>query len=95
MTTKWVFYQVAKYYYYPGWHEPGSVLEMLFNKPKFKELPEDLQEILLTGCHRMDHWLTSQSNAKNGEYLRKLVEEEGVDVRMFPEKCIGWTQKGC
>ena len=33
------FYQVAKYYYYPGWHEPGGVLEMIVNKGKFQLLP--------------------------------------------------------
>jgi TRAP-type mannitol/chloroaromatic compound transport system substrate-binding protein len=25
------FQQVAKYYYYPGWHEPGSMLEFTIN----------------------------------------------------------------
>ena len=26
------FHQVAKYYYYPGWHEPGPILELIVNK---------------------------------------------------------------
>ena len=43
------FYQVAKYYYYPGWHEPGGVLEMIVNKKKFYNLPSDLQEIIIHG----------------------------------------------
>jgi len=39
--TEWVgpyhdlrlgLYQAAKYYYYPGWHEPGTTLEVMFNK---------------------------------------------------------------
>ena len=38
-------HQVAKYYYYPGWHETGPALEMIFNKDKFNELPPDLREI--------------------------------------------------
>ena len=41
------FYQVAKYYYYPGWHEPGGVLEITINKEKFYQLPSDLQEIVI------------------------------------------------
>ena len=34
------FYQVAKYYYYPGWHEPGGVLEIIVNKEKFYQLSD-------------------------------------------------------
>ena len=36
-------HQAAKYYYYPGWHEPGAVLETLVNKEAFESLPTDLQ----------------------------------------------------
>ena len=31
------YHTVAKYYYYPGWHEPGSALETLFNKTAFED----------------------------------------------------------
>ncbi|MCS6946690.1 MAG: TRAP transporter substrate-binding protein, partial [Steroidobacteraceae bacterium] len=43
-------YKAAKYYYYPGWHEPGSTLECLINKKAFDSLPQDLQQIVLTAC---------------------------------------------
>ena len=36
------FHQVAKYYYYPGWHEPGSILEFVVNKESLEALPERL-----------------------------------------------------
>ncbi|MFT4737968.1 MAG: TRAP-type mannitol/chloroaromatic compound transport system substrate-binding protein [Cyclobacteriaceae bacterium] len=79
------FHQVAKYYYYPGWHEPGPVLEMIMNQQKFNELPSDLQEILITACHRLNRWMMAEFDAKNGEYLTKMIKEEGVDVRAFPQ----------
>jgi len=53
--TEWVgplhdlrmgFYKAAKYYYYPGWHEPGTTLEYIFNKKAYESLPKDLQMIL-------------------------------------------------
>ena len=44
------YHTVAEYYYYPGWHEPGSTLETIFNKERFEALPEDLQAILLAGA---------------------------------------------
>ena len=82
------FHNVAKYYYYPGWHEPGPVLEMIINKSKFQGLPQDLQEIIQTACLRLASWMMAEFDAKNGEYLLKLIEEEGVDVRMFPKTVL-------
>jgi TRAP-type mannitol/chloroaromatic compound transport system substrate-binding protein len=36
----------ARYYYYPGWHEPGTTLEFTFNKKAYDALPVDMKQIL-------------------------------------------------
>ena len=82
------FHKVAKYYYYPGWHEPGPVLEMILNRSKFLALPDDLQEIVRTACLRLNRWMMAEFDAKNGEYLAKLVEEEGVEVKAYPTEVL-------
>lgn len=87
------FHQVAKYYYYPGWHEPGPALEMIFNKTKFEALPDDLQEILRTACLRLNRWMMAEFDAKNGEYIGKMINEEGVDIRRFPEEVLAGLKK--
>ena len=57
--TEWVgayndvsfgLHKAAKYYYYPGWHEPGTTLEALLNKKAFESLPADLQSIVKNAC---------------------------------------------
>lgn len=78
------FHQIAKYYYVPGWHEPSAELEIIINKEKYSELPPDLQEILKSAALRMNHWVLSQFEAKNSEYLEKLKTEENVDIRLYP-----------
>jgi TRAP-type mannitol/chloroaromatic compound transport system substrate-binding protein len=40
------FHQIARYYYYPGWQEPGSTLELIVNKTAYESLPRDLQKII-------------------------------------------------
>lgn len=82
------FHQVANYYYYPGWHEPGPALEMLINKPKFDALPSDLQEIILTACYRINRWTGASFDAINGKYLRKIIEETDVAVKPFPMEVL-------
>ncbi len=86
-------HQVAKYYYYPGWHETNAVLELLINKEKFNELPSDLQEIIHTACSRSNNWIMSQFNYQNGVYLKKIREVESVSIHRFPLEVLEGLQK--
>ncbi|MBQ14274.1 MAG: TRAP transporter substrate-binding protein [Gammaproteobacteria bacterium] len=82
------YHTVAKYYYYPGWHEPGSTLETLFNKSAFEALPEDLQQILLAATEVMNQLLMDELTAKNNEALSVLVEEHNVELRKLPDDVL-------
>lgn len=82
------YHTVADYYYYPGWHEPGSTLETVFNKERFEALPVDLQEILLAGTEVMNQLLLDELTAKNNEALRTLVEDHGVQLRPLPDDVL-------
>lgn len=82
------YHTVAKYYYYPGWHEPGSTLETIFNKTAFEALPADLQAILMAGTEVMNQLLLDELTAKNNEALRVLVEEHNVQVRKLPDDVL-------
>ncbi len=81
------FHKVAKHYYFPGWHELGTVLEMTMNKDKFNELPRDLQEILIAANHRLNQWMLLEFETQNAIYLQKMIEEE-VDIRQFPVEVL-------
>ena len=82
------FHNVTKFYYYPGWHEPGTVLELLINKPKLEELPTDLKAIVRAAASRINTWMWMEFEIKNSLYLKKLVEEEGVEPRLFPKEVL-------
>ncbi len=82
------FYKVAKYYYYPGWHEPGTNLEFFIHANAFNQLPPDLQTIVRTAAARVNHWMLSEFESQNNIYLRKLIDEEHVQLREFPEEVL-------
>lgn len=82
------FYDVARYYYYPGWHEPGTALELFTNKEKFEALPSDIQSILITCVQRLNMWSFAQSEVMNSYYAIKLRDEENVDFRKFPDEVL-------
>ena len=100
--TEWVgpyhdylmgFHKIAKYYYYPGWHEPGSAVELTVNKTAFEGLPENLQEIIRSAAYRANLWMLSTFEAKNNEYLQKILDEKGVEVRKFPDSVLDTLKK--
>jgi TRAP-type mannitol/chloroaromatic compound transport system substrate-binding protein len=95
--TEWVgpyhdyllgLHKVAKYYYYPGWHEPGSVLEIIVNKGAFEKLPQDLQTILRTAAARSNVSMLAAFESQNNAYLQKLISEHNVQLRPFPDDVL-------
>jgi len=82
------YHTVAQYYYYPGWHEPGSALETLFNKTAFESLPNDLQAILMAATEVMNQGVIDEITAGNSESMQVLVEREGVELRKLPEDVL-------
>lgn len=95
--TEWVgpyhdyllgLHKIAKYYYYPGWHEPGPVLELAVNKTAFESLPTDLQAIIRTAAARANTWMLSEFEAKNNLYLQKIIQEKRVTIKRFPDDVL-------
>lgn len=87
------FHNVARYYYYPGWHEPGTALELITNKTKYESLPSDLQAIIRTATDRLNIWTLSESEVMNSLYAKKLAEEEHVQFKKFPDEVLATFKK--
>ncbi len=81
-------HKAAAYYYYPGWHEPGSVLELLVNKEAFAALPDDLQAIVEQAARAAYLDMLANFTAKNNLALDTLVNEHQVQVRRFPDDVL-------
>ncbi len=100
--TEWVgpyndlafgFHQIAKYYYYPGWHEPGPTLELLVNKQVYDSLPKDLQVIIATAARAVNEDMADEYTARNNEALRELIDVHGVILKKLPDSVLQ-TLKG-
>ena len=90
--TEWVgpwndqsmgFYRVAKYYYVPGFHEPGSTLAVGVNLKVWNDMSESQRMILSQACMAEDSYGYAQFNHFNAGALRNLVEKHDVKIRSF------------
>ncbi len=100
--TEWVgpmhdlrmgFYKAAQYYYYPGWHEPGTTLEVMFNKKAYESLPKDLQYILDAVAMETNMWSLSEFEAGNGAALQELISKHKVQLMKFPDPLLDELRK--
>ena len=95
--TEWVgplhdlrmgFYKAAKYYYYPGWHEPGTCLEVMFNKTAYDSLPKDLQAAVDAVAMETNFWSLCQFESGNGAALQELITKHKVNLVRFPDDLL-------
>jgi len=93
--TEWVgpaldikmgFYKVAPYYY-SGWHEPGSVLELTFNKHSWSKLANEHQAMIEVASSEMNALMSYEFHAQNIQALQKL-KELNVTLKSFPKDVI-------
>lgn len=82
------FYQVCKYYYSHGYHEPGPMLQLTVNEEAWSSLPDDLKGIVRTCADAANIDITAEYNARSGPALRSLVQDHGVIVKALPEDVI-------
>jgi TRAP-type mannitol/chloroaromatic compound transport system substrate-binding protein len=92
--TEWVgpyndyflkFYEAAKYYYYPGFHEPGGGVSLGMNAKWWSDLSKWEQSVI-TVCAMEEHAAQyEEAQARNGEYLARLVNDHGVQLKQLSE----------
>ena len=79
------FHQVADYYYYPGWHEPGSTLEIIINKDAYESLPEDLKAIIKYAAKASNQEMLDEYTARNNKALNELIEKHNIELKKIPD----------
>jgi TRAP-type mannitol/chloroaromatic compound transport system substrate-binding protein len=95
--TEWVgayndvafgLHKAAKYYYYPGWQEPGAGLELMVNADAWASLPPDLQSLVATTAQAITNDMMAEYTHGNALALRQLVDDPNVEVRPFPDEVL-------
>ena len=77
--------EVGDYYYYPGWHEPGAMLETIVNAEALAALPDDLQAIVRVAARATNTDMLDDFTANNSESLQILLNEFETEVLPLPD----------
>jgi TRAP-type mannitol/chloroaromatic compound transport system substrate-binding protein len=85
-------HKVAKYYYYPGWWEGGTELDLLVNIKAWEALPAEYKAILEGACGEANVWVTAKYDAVNPAALKRLIGN-GVKVLPFSNDILATCYK--
>jgi TRAP-type mannitol/chloroaromatic compound transport system substrate-binding protein len=95
--TEWVgpwhdlafgFYKVTKYYYWPGFHEPGTTAEVLVNKKVWNSLSKHQQEIIRVAVQAEGTISSAEFQYRNSDALDVLINKHGVKLRNFSDEIL-------
>jgi TRAP-type mannitol/chloroaromatic compound transport system substrate-binding protein len=77
-------HKTARYYYYPGWHEPGTTQGFGFNKKAYEALPVDLRRTLDHAAAAVQVYGLTDFHVKNAIALERLKTEFKGKVEVLP-----------
>lgn len=81
------FYQIAKFNYFPGWHQQSTTNEMLINMDKWNALPEAYQTMLQMACDAELINMVADGEASQFEAMA-LNEADGVQNKTWPDEIL-------
>lgn len=81
------FSEIAKYYYFPGWHQSASWFSLLINKDRWNAYSDQQKAQFEVACRATQQWALAEASARQ----MKIVEElkaQGIEVRRFPDPVL-------
>ena len=82
------FHKLAKYYYYPAWHEPSGAFDLFINKAKWDAQSSQVRAVITAAAAAINNRILCYRMARNSDALAKLTGEHGVQLRQFPDELL-------
>ncbi|HHP7239936.1 TRAP transporter substrate-binding protein [Longibacter sp.] len=86
------FHEVAPYYYYPGWWEPGPALTFYVNRESYDDLPSTYQHAIEVAASEANVNMLAAYDHKNPAALQRLLDQ-GTELRRFPDEVMSRAQE--
>ncbi len=82
------FSQIAKYYYFPGWHQPSSILHFIINKEKWDALADQHQAVIEYTCGNMITKMLAEAEATQWSAMKEMQEKDNVKIQRWAPEII-------
>lgn len=87
MDLSYGFYQIAKHYYFPGWHQQSTFNDLLIRMDLWNEMDDTQKAIIETACDANMMWQFALGESLQGPALNEL-KEKGVQIHTWPKDIL-------
>jgi TRAP-type mannitol/chloroaromatic compound transport system substrate-binding protein len=81
------FHKIAKYYYFPGWHQPSNLGQLIVTRAKYESLPDDVKRGIKSAALAGVAISIASSEAAQIPAVREF-EKQGVQFRRWPDEFL-------
>ncbi len=81
-------HKVSKFYYYPGFHEPGSGVAIGINKTRWDSLTAEDRNIIATVANAEYTYSLAEGNTNNAKGLQELTQDKNIEIRKFDDSVL-------
>jgi TRAP-type mannitol/chloroaromatic compound transport system substrate-binding protein len=93
MDQKFGFYQVAKFYYFPGWHQQATFLELYMNRKKWDSLSEQHKAIIEQACGDLTRDVIAEGEATQWRAMTEMRDKHGVQIKRWSPEIMAALEK--
>ncbi|MBW1649703.1 MAG: TRAP transporter substrate-binding protein [Deltaproteobacteria bacterium] len=87
------FYKVAKYNYFPGWHQQATVFELLINKDVWNQMSKHQQTVIEILCKAATMDSFAYTEAIQSKAMKENVEKRGVRNMYWSKEMLNAYKK--
>jgi TRAP-type mannitol/chloroaromatic compound transport system substrate-binding protein len=90
-------YQVAKFYYFPGWHQQSSIIDLFVNKAKWDALSDTHKAVIEMCCGDTVREVLAEGEATQWQAMKEMRDKHGVKIKTWPPEIMkayekAWTE---
>jgi TRAP-type mannitol/chloroaromatic compound transport system substrate-binding protein len=93
MDIKLGFHQVAKFNYFPGWHQQTSVTEFMMNKKAYDALPKSYKKIIEVAAGHQLQYTYAETEATQFGVMAEMRDKHKVQVKRWNDRELAAFEK--
>jgi ketosteroid isomerase-like protein len=93
MDQKLGFHQVAKFYYFPGWHQQATFLEFYINRKKWDALSDAHKAIIELACGDLTREVIAEGEATQWRAMTEMRDKHGVQIKQWGPEFMAAFEK--
>ena len=82
------FHKIAKYNYFPGWHQPATMFELIVNKDVWDELDDKAKKQIEVACLANITTNYAEGEATNFSAMVENTQKNGVTIKQWSPEIL-------